>query len=206
MERDRAGRIKFTLTKEQVEDAGQAHAEFHHVYGCTMANWAAIERALYYWFACITQMDEGMAISVFYSARSFNARADMLLAAIRNAKRQTEVEIQFVKAALKKARSYSAFRNMITHGEPILSIIDREGAPREIAYHIVEYKNPEARVSVTMEDLMVAADNYQLLKVAIIDALPNQGRGTTPEQCLEQVRALPNQADSRTSPNPSESE
>lgn len=73
----------------KTEALAQASAEFFHFYGHVMARWASLERAPFYWFAGITGMPEGMARAIFYGARGFGARAEMLEASIQYASKQT---------------------------------------------------------------------------------------------------------------------
>lgn len=42
--------IKLELSKDEAAHFQQTHAEFHFSYGIALANWAAVERALFYWF------------------------------------------------------------------------------------------------------------------------------------------------------------
>ena len=107
-------KFKFTLQKEQLADAS---AELYHYYGHVMTRWSQLETALFYWFAKITKMPDGMSRAIFYSARGFAARAEMLEAAVANATELTPDQLKILKEALKKARSYSAFRNKVAHGE-----------------------------------------------------------------------------------------
>lgn len=193
--------IKITLTREQIEHVNQAHAEFHHAFGCAMSEWAGVERSLFYWFTYITRMKSEMARAVFYSARSFNARADMLAAAIAEAKRQTEVELEFIRTALKRARGYGGFRNNLAHGEPIMNIMGPKEAPRAIHYSITQGKKPNLGSDITIADLLTAAKNFHSLKLIITEALPWEKR--VPEECLAQLLALPTQANSKVTRSPS---
>lgn len=195
---------KFDFTQEQVLKTNQAHAEFHHAYGCTMAQWGGIERALYYWFFYITQLTDDMARAIFYSARSFSARADMLQAAIDHSTKLDGGQSDFIKRALKRALGYSGFRNRMAHGEPIMNIVERMGQPREINYSIVQGKTskviPDAEISI--EDLATAATNFHALQLIIIDAHPtlDTKHHKSPSECLRQLNALPIQANSKNSP------
>ena len=84
-----------------------------------MSAWGLLESQLFHWFFYISGINnERMARSIYYSAKSFNARADMLEEVVRVAA-LNEDHAAFLKTAIKKARRYSAFRNSATHGEPM---------------------------------------------------------------------------------------
>src|SRR5689334_19932909 len=93
-------KINMQITLEHLEEAA---GEFFPAFGMALAEWAGVERALCYWFLGITGMKQGMGRALFYSPRSFNARADLLKAAIEHASRQNEDELEFIRVALKKA-------------------------------------------------------------------------------------------------------
>jgi hypothetical protein len=195
---------KFDFTKEQAEDSNQAHAEFHHAYGVTMAQWGGVERALYYWFLHVTQLNDSMARAIFYSARSFNARAEMLLAAIEQTEGLDPKRLEFVNLALKRAWGYSAFRNSMAHGEPIMNIIDLMGQPRKITYSIVQGKTLKGGPGdISMEDLKTATKNFYDLKNLLIDTHPTIGDRDPqwPAKGLQQLNALPSQASSKSDQN-----
>lgn len=202
-----ADSIKIDLTKEQAEYINQAHGEFHHAFGTAMAEWAGLERSLYYWFARITRMNHEMASAVFYSGRSFNARADMLQAAIDRADVLTKIEAMSVQEALKKVWAYSGFRNSMAHGEPMMQIVELAGQPKTFSYVLTQGKhtkpNPAAEISI--QHLMIAAENFHNLKCLILDLHPGmRGKDApTPEECLALLRTLPSQANSKSAQNPS---
>ncbi|MBZ0148402.1 MAG: hypothetical protein K8F62_12805 [Pseudorhodoplanes sp.] len=186
-----------------IEALENASIEFFHAYGAAMAEWASVERALYYWFLGITGMRDGMARAIFYSGRSFNARAEMLQSAIGSAYRQSEAEVTFIKAALKKAWSYSGFRNNIAHGEPMLNV----AGANEIFYTIVQGKRiGMSEPSVAIEDMETAAENFSKLKQLLIDMIPEYRpqNPKSPEEYLALVQGLPSQPHTKSAPNPSE--
>ena len=90
---------------------------FYLQYGKAMAAWADLERALSDWFRRAIEPDGSKDVSaqeIYYSARSFNGRADMLKAA-SNSSLLTIEERKFVRAALKKATDYNSFRSKLAH-------------------------------------------------------------------------------------------
>lgn len=170
--------------------------EFFHCYGVAMAEWAGVERSLSRWFLAMTQMPEPLARGIFYSARSFNARADMVQAAIGFCSQpQNASAITVVKAGLKKARSYSGFRNSMTHGDAILNL-----GPDENYYSIVQGKDQlsDPASPILRNDLIVAAENFAALKIVLMESVPDASRTSTKtfEQYLAEIELLP------STPNP----
>jgi hypothetical protein len=86
-----------------------------------------LESAIFRWFQYSTGMSDPLARAVFYSARNFTGRRDMLIAALPFAS-LAKSEQAFIRTALKKTREYSAFRNQMAHREPILDA--RKESPR----------------------------------------------------------------------------
>jgi hypothetical protein len=195
---------KFTLGPKQREQMAQANAEFHHAYGIALAQWAKLERVLYYWFGYITKMSDPMARAVFYSARSFGARAEMLECAI-DASALPANEVTFIRQALKRAWGYSSFRNSITHGEPIANMKALNGQVQNVEYYIVQGSTGPSPNDVTLEHLAAAAENFHSLSQIIHDAHPIVGGNDrkSPEECLALLNALPTQPHSKNAPNPS---
>lgn len=196
--------VKFEFTQEQAENLNQAHAEFHHAYGVAMSQWSGVERGLYLWFVHVTQMKEKVARAVFYSARSFNARAEMLQAALEQADHLAPERREFISKALKRAWDYSSFRNRMAHGEPQLNILEIKGSPRKVSWSIVQGKAKDGGKDISMDDLEVAQRNYYVLQNLLIDTHPTSGIGNPnpewPAKALELMNDLPNQADSKHVP------
>jgi len=191
--------ITIALSKEEAERFENAHAELHYYYGIALANWSGIERGLFYWFYRTTGMSEAMARAVFYSARSFNGRAEMLEAAVAHNPTVLGNELAFIKAATKKAGQFSGFRNRIAHGEPIINVIelkDQDGnqASRTIDCSIVQGKShgPDPATDVSIKSLTNAAENFHRLQCLLTDAL---GHDKPHGEYLEKLRKLPSQAD-----------
>ena len=194
--------FQFTVPKEQL---AIATSELFHFMGHTLTRWAQLETSLYYWFARITAMPEGMSRAIFYGARGFAARAEMLESAIKHATTLTAEQTTFLKEAVKKARQYSVFRNRIAHGEPRLNVVNL-GTP-EIHYTITQGKNTPAgeEEAITLDDLSTAADNIHLLSDCIRDMFPfklqtMKANPRSPAECLAQVVALPIEPNNKSDP------
>jgi hypothetical protein len=199
--------VKFKIRDELQQ---RASFEFLHRYGYAMACWARVEQSMYHWFALLTGMSDEMSRSIFYSARGFIARAEMLEAAIGTDKKRTPAQISFIKAAVKKARAYSIFRNTVAHGEPRLNALAdgslEEGAEVISAEYTLEQGKSlmSAEPPVTIQDLGVAGDNFTKLSRYMVSALPATSalHAKPPEECLALVLALPNQPHEKSNPNP----
>ena len=191
-----------------VQALTMARVELDSEFGATMLAWSNIERFLYHWFAGITAMPDGMARAIFYSARSFNARAEMLEAAIEYAHKQTPAEIAFIKEAIKKARQFSEFRNRMAHGEARLTINPRD--PKDVHYKITQGKNVERseETAITITDLRQAQKSFKKLFTLLMGIIPQfrDENGLTAEQALPLVRELPNQPNKESGPTVSEPE
>jgi hypothetical protein len=192
------------ITNPQVVEAAR---QFHLVYGAAMAEWSRLEGQLFYWFQLLTGMDEKTARAVFFSARNFNARADMLEAALKAENPGGPIQY-FLEAALKKARGYSGFRNSATHGEPHINI--QRGSPTVGQFVIIQGRKVsyEAEATmITMQHLIAAQKNFQRLAGSLFATYPGDGPTTASllETHRELVLQLPNQPHS-TADDPSPSE
>jgi hypothetical protein len=191
------GKLPIEVLEPLSTDFFQSHGEF-------MAEWAGIERGLFAWFAGISGMTDQMSRSVFYSARSFNGRGDMLEDAIEHDKKHTPEEIAFIKAGLKKAWNYSGFRNSAVHGEVILNV-----GNEEVFYSIIQgydFQQVPAR-PILIDELTAATENFAALKQCLLFARPEYRatpgtKAKSIEEYLALVQSLPNQANARSGPAP----
>lgn len=91
--------------------------EFYAQYGKALAAWADLEGALCRCFTRIIEPGGDGEVNgdgIFYSARSFNGRAEMLKAATAS-RNLTEGRRNFVRKAIKKAGEYNKFRAKLAH-------------------------------------------------------------------------------------------
>lgn len=201
-------KFKFTINKDRLLDAT---VDFHIHYGNAMARWAQLENALYLWFSAATAMNDAVGRAIFYSARGFAARAEMLEAAVEHATTLSPEQIEFLKEAIKKARQYSGFRNKVAHGEPRVHLYENEEGEKRAIFSIDQGRHvPSSAESLSMEDLDQGADNIHTLSMLIIEMWPPIRKPTSksPQECLSLVRALPNVANdkkdhSASAPDPS---
>ena len=182
------------ITRAELDNATR---EFNAVYGETLAEWSRLEGQLFYWFRFITSMNEKLARAIFYSARNFTARADMLSAAMRAGNLEATV-LGFLKETLKKIRMYDEFRNRATHGEAHINL--QEGSPSAKQMVIIQGREVSEQAEsgmVTMLDLMTATNNFKRLRAYLFEGHPDQEPPLSLLETYQQrVRELPNQAQS----------
>lgn len=190
------------VTDPQVIEAAR---QFHLVYGAALAEWSRLEGQLFYWFQLLTGMDEKTARAVFFSARNFNTRADMLEAALKAANPGGPIQY-FLEAALKKARAYSGFRNSATHGEPHINL--QRGSATLGQFVIIQGRKVSHEAEATMMQHLIAAQkNFARLGSSLFLTFPRGGPKPAAllEEHRELVLQLPNQPHS-TADDPSPSE
>lgn len=103
------------------KDEASARDSFHRAYGAAMEAWAQMEHALLAWFLSATGLSEPIGRAVFFSAKSFAGRRDMLDDVIPFSPFDEDVRA-FLKAVLKKTKQYSEFRNKAVHGQPVFDV------------------------------------------------------------------------------------
>lgn len=109
---------------EIAEDTPDPNDEaFYLQYGKAMAAWADVESALSDWFRRAIQPHGGENVNaegIFYSARSFQGRADMLKAATHS-NHLSKDQRTFVRKSVKIASDYNTFRAKLAHRMAIKS-------------------------------------------------------------------------------------
>jgi hypothetical protein len=173
--------------------------QFHKAYGGAMMAWARLEGCLFYWFMRASGMDEPLARAIYFSARSFTGRRDMLIAAIRFSSFDDQATA-VIKAGIQKARRYSEFRNQVAHREPLFDI--RQGSPTWAQFVLAEGRSlDEGNDMLTIKHLGIATRNFNALTQLLWQVHPTfRTTSTDATGCLRLIRELPNQAQS-TEPN-----
>ena len=179
------------------QEMGVAEAAFQLAYGRFMQRWARLEQAMFFWFWWLSELPERRARGIFYSAKNFAGRADMLEAALACASVSSGY-VTFGRQAIKKARQFNSFRNGTTHGEAIYDMRTREYVMLEGKFALPD----GIETIVTVRQLEIAAENVREIGKLMFDVRQHAsgtaypaGEVASPETCLAQVRALPNQAD-----------
>jgi hypothetical protein len=169
-----------------------------------MAAWAAIEKGLYVWFENAAPLDMKVAKPLFYSGTGFQSRLGLLKAAVNSSGLEDGAR-SFIEAAMKRAASYSVFRNRLAHGEFTMDGLIIEGK-----HHEHKAARDEA---ITQKMLSVAATNFQALADLLWKARDldlgfefDDEPEASLESCLQQVKELSATAESSTSREPAKKE
>lgn len=179
--------------------------EFYRALGRAHAEWSSVEDGLFEWFKQCTGMDTQLARAVFYSARSFEGRRDMLTAAIPFSKNDEKTKTG-IRLCIKRARQYVPFRNRISHGH-FVYLGFRDGEKPQ--YALTEGRSldgpDETSHYVRVDDLTIAAVNFGNLADCILGFHPDWQHSDVCERgCLEEIQALPTLASDRAPPPSSE--
>jgi hypothetical protein len=173
--------------------ATAAREKFYAAIGEAMAAWSSVEDGLFEWFKRCTAMHETLARAVFYSARSFEGRRDMLEAAIPFSPFDEKTQIS-IRKCLLRAGQYAAFRNRIAHRHMLFTY---EIKPPQFV--LVEGRTLSGASAnyVTIEALKIATHNFRRLADCILAFHPEWQEPSVCEQgCLEEILSLPTAADS----------
>jgi hypothetical protein len=196
--------FEMSVKRELLEHAS---LELHINYGIAMERWSALEQAMYLWFEHLTGLKREVASAIFYCARGFFSRAEMLESLIEVVCDAEKIETQIMKEGIKKARNYSGFRNKLAHGERLLNI--HQSRAGDTAHYVITQgksaTNPKAD-EITIQHMQIAADNVRSLHKAMLSILPvfmNSDEALSPAECLATIRSLPNQPQNKSAPTPS---
>jgi hypothetical protein len=162
------------------------------LYGHTLAAWAFLEEALSENFQRLINVHPHLAQLLFFSGRSFNARADLYSAAITGAVGISDIRREAHKALLKRSRQFGAARNALAHGIPRHFTEQNEGGRLKHGQKLWELGG------VSYRDMIAAFGNFQDLSKAantlLVVTRTRRKSDELAEECLRQVRALPSQA------------
>jgi hypothetical protein len=178
------------------ESIAKLEFDFYQQYGLTLANWARLEQTLSELFCEICGFHTGeLGPALFFSGKSFSARAALLGAAARSAGIAEPVQ-EVVRALLKKARQFETARNKITHGYPVHAVwngVEWQG------WRIKEGDEAYQPGGIGMDELKNAAQWFMQLEHYAGSARTlvsnwRSGAKMSVEGYLEIIRALPNDA------------
>jgi hypothetical protein len=178
----------------------EAMEEFHLKFGRAMGAWATVERELGTLFMMLTKIEPAMATQIYYSARSFTGRLDILKSSLAAAKVTDEAK-NVTQKVITKSRQYCEFRNKIAHDLPVLGPGHPPGSRAQMV--IVDAKSqfqpPELKKhyldrGVTIEDMAHIANCFDALAKIIWDLWSElaTGRGPLHGKYLQRLVALPN--------------
>ena len=164
---------------------------FYHIFGKALAQWAELEFYLSILFKFASGLDFKPAEDIFYSGRSFQARADILTAALGHAPLDPQWR-EFIEGVLAKAIAYNNFRNQLAHGTVHPNELDDKGEPRD--WRLKKAEKWLEQAGATASDLATAATNFDRLGVLISEAVLDIERGKPPTGYLERLAQLPSEA------------
>jgi hypothetical protein len=175
--------------------------DFFHQIGKTMEAWAFIESSLCTLFIKVTRMHPPMGRKLFYASAGFRARARNLRIAMNCVNIDEDQMREFWTEAIGKAEQYSAFRNLMAHGD-ILYV----NTPKSKHYktHVIlqgrEFWKADLSPEnvITLEQLVIADANFRHLGGCMMFILSRDPKTTKvgPRECRELVALLPQQPQS----------
>jgi hypothetical protein len=183
---------------DNVAEQTVALKEFHEAFGRALSAWSSVEEGLFEWFKlCASIQNENLARAIFYSARSFAARRDMLVATIPFSPFNKKTR-EAIRLCLKRARTYSEFRNRFTHGHPSYLQGDHGRCGDEFVFAQGRtYYDHDPDDYITIVDLMAATANFRALADLLLGFHPEfQAPDVCEAGCLAEIQALPNEANS----------
>lgn len=139
------------MTKLTGAEEAQAQRDFYQAFGLVMAQWARLESCMFYWFMYAIDKPEAIARAIFFSAKSFTGRRDMFNGAIPHSPFDDDIKM-FLKAASKKARQYSEFRNRVAHGEPTWNL--KKNSPIFKQYSLCEARITRGAMTVMTDEAL----------------------------------------------------
>ncbi|GFO82209.1 MAG: hypothetical protein A49_18360 [Methyloceanibacter sp.] len=173
----------------KINDAVQP---FYSQYGSTLEAWGRIESGLSDLFAKITRMPRKRASKIFFSARSFNGRADMFEAALSAVRLDKETR-SLLKTIIKKARTYSGFRNKLAHGQ--LNVF-AETVDGDFGFKMFISEHTDIETGYAAEDLKAAEDLFRALFMDVLAVVKDRPE-PSPETRRELILQRPNVPHSR---------
>lgn len=171
-----------------VETRSPIAERYYMQYGKAMAAWADVEMALSDWFRRAIQPLQAQDVNadgIFYSARSFAGRADMLKAAT-DSRLLSGDERQFIRKALKRASVYNTFRAKLAHR---VTVEKRGFGPTEDGLFLHEGGDSFGKAAIDVAHLESATLNFDALKwIILTTSVPG---GIEPEEGRRLVSLLP---------------
>jgi hypothetical protein len=191
-----------SVMRERLPATEKTRKDFLRRYGAAMAAWATVERELGTLFAFVTAIKPAMAMQVFYSARSFNGRADMFRAGLIASDRSEAVKA-ISRAVLRRAKSYNEFRAKLAHDLPNYDykggIVLVDGKAQ---FQSDEVKKKAVDQAITMDQLATIAENFERLGVLISHLWQTVSADKKPSLDIFHERLLRLPTDPRTKGQP----
>jgi hypothetical protein len=166
--------------------------DFYLNYGKAMSAWADIELGLCGLFVQAIDPLNKLRVNaegIFYSARSFSGRADMLKAASKS-QLLTKNQRCLTRAALKRAQDYNTFRSKLAHRVTVQSYGILNPAIETHLHEGDDIAGQDAHMpSIGIDDLKHAATHFDALSFVILTGDSDEVR--PPEESLQLVLQLP---------------
>jgi hypothetical protein len=178
-------------------DPDKAWTRFYIEYGSAMLAWQIVESELATLFSKLTKIPPDMAVQIFYSARSFKGRIDIVKAALVPCKIPTEIK-SFAFKLISKSKQYSDYRNKFAHDQPLLH---QSGHPATFEVIVVdgkgqfqsdEVKAEYIKKAISTGEIRDIAAHFRNLADIIRDFWSLPLRSPLPETLHRQFAALPN--------------
>ena len=179
-----------------LDDIEEASNEFNAAYGRAFAAWAIVETILDKLLVRMTGAPPEMSAAMYYSTRSFNAKADMIEAVIHLVSADENFK-SMLKNIMKKVRQYSSTRNILAHAHQSSTVdISSDGNKLNLHYYIRDASKMELPLGddhTTKGQLENCRENFGRLAYYILYTIkvPAAEVRAWPEKCLELLRQLP---------------
>lgn len=157
--------------------------EFYQAYGAAMANWAGLEYELGNLFISLTGLPERMGRAIFFSARSFLGRADMITECIPFVRTVPDGK-RYLVDLVKLARKWAETRNALAHD--MHGMIMQEGR-KNPTYAIT----PSEGAIIEKKDLAIICENFFTLSQLVQYSRGRVKRLPEPELCRAALALLP---------------
>jgi hypothetical protein len=162
---------------------------FYVAYGRAMAAWSYLEGSLGELFSRLSGMAQPLARDVFYSAKSFSGRADMVRACIPHAKTIPEGR-EFMTKLVLRSLDYSDVRNRLAHDEHHVEVwTDGESM---VTRPVIRRVSTEA--TLDEDEISRAAANFGAMANLTMTAIQSEMLPKAPELCHALLLQLPRDA------------
>jgi hypothetical protein len=163
--------------------------------GEAISEWSRLEHALASAFAITLGINEAVAEQVFFSARSFNGKHDMLMAALKaravHEKHPEHKRFEIFRSGCKKAEKWASARNKLAHERPTVSALGKELIGGVLTPNVLSRDiQTHFQQCMTTEAISESAKSFQALTQAVLLAC-EQDEETSLDTLLQRVRELP---------------
>lgn len=162
-------------------------SEFYRAYGRAMASWSELERGLGSILVSVTGLSPKLAGAIYYSAKSFQGRADMVLACIPFAK-TVPAGRAFLTKLVNRAVAYSSIRNALAHNRHMMHVL--HGRDGDLAFEL-SIVAPDGIKDLTLQGIVNAAHNFTYLNQILVLSMGRKKLIREPELSLALLDLMP---------------